>query len=172
MPDPQPAAQPAQIPLSIQAQYLKDLSFENPMAPNHFNELQQAGQSGGPNVNIEVSTSARQLGDNVYEVSLTVRGDAKIGEKALFLVEATYAGIFTLHNVDEPNVKPMLLIEGPRHLFPFARGVVADATREGGFPPLLINPIDFADLYRRQQANEAAGGQPNVFGGPPTLGTA
>ncbi len=171
MPDPQqpaqPAtAQPAQIPLSIQAQYLKDLSFENPAAPGHFNELQQSGQSGGPNVNIEVSTSARQLGDSVFEVSLTVRGDAKVGDKALFVVEATYAGVFTLHNVEEANVKPLLLIEGPRHLFPFARSIVADATREGGFPPLLINPIDFAELYRRQQANEAGGGQPNVFGGP------
>jgi preprotein translocase subunit SecB len=172
MPDPQQGAQPTQLPLSIQAQYLKDLSFENPMAPNHFTELQQAGQSGGPNVNIEVSTNARQLGENVYEVSLTVHGDAKVGEKALFVVEATFAGIFTLHEVAEPNVKPLLLIEGPRHLFPFARNVVADATREGGFPPLLINPIDFADLYRRQQASEAAGAQPNVYGGPPAQGSA
>ncbi len=170
MADTQQAAQPTQIPLSIQAQYLKDLSFENPMAPGHFNELQQSGQSGGPNVNIEVSTGARQLGENVYEVTLTVRGDAKISDKALFLVEATYAGVFALHNVAEPNVKPMLLIEGPRHLFPFARAIVADATREGGFPPLLINPIDFAELYRRQQANESAGAQPNIFGGPPQQG--
>ncbi len=168
MPDPQQPAQPAQIPLSIQAQYLKDLSFENPMAPNHFNELQQAGQSGGPNVNIEVSTSARQLGEGVFEVSLTVRGDAKVGEKALFVVEATFAGIFAVHGVSEADTKPLLLIEGPRHLFPFARNVVADATREGGFPPLLINPIDFADLYRRQQANEPA--KPNIFGGPPQQG--
>jgi preprotein translocase subunit SecB len=167
MPDQPAGSQPTQIPLSIQAQYLKDLSFENPLAPGHFNELQNSSQSGGPNVNIEVSTSARQLGENVYEVSLTVRGDAKIGERALFVVEATYAGVFTLHNVPEANAKPMLLIEGPRHLFPFARNVVADATREGGFPPLLINPIDFADLYRRQSAGEAVQAQPNVYGGPP-----
>ena len=144
--------QPQSIPLTIQAQYLKDLSFENPQAPGHFAELQAAGAAQGPAVNIEVSTSARALGENNYEVTLVLRGEAKHESRTLFLTEVSYAGIFTVSGLNEEQAKPLLLIEAPRHLFPFARAILADATRDGGFPPLMIHPIDFADLYRRQQA--------------------
>jgi preprotein translocase subunit SecB len=145
----QPQLQP--IPLTIQAQYLKDLSFENPQAPGHFQELQAAGAAQGPNVNIEVSTNARALGSDNYEVTLVLRGEAKHENRTLFLAEVSYAGVFTVAGINEEQAKPLLLIEAPRHLFPFARAILADATRDGGFPPLMIHPIDFADLYRRQQ---------------------
>lgn len=147
--------QPQQIPLTIQAQYLKDLSFENPQAPGHFAELQAAGAAQGPNVNIEVSTNARALGSDNYEVTLVLRGEAKHEDRTLFLAEVSYAGVFTVSGFNEEQAKPLLLIEAPRHLFPFARAILADATRDGGFPPLMIHPIDFADLYRRQQAQSA-----------------
>jgi preprotein translocase subunit SecB len=144
--------QPQPIPLTIQAQYLKDLSFENPQAPGHYAELQKAGAAQGPNVNIEVSTNARALGGDNYEVTLVLRGEAKHEDRTLFLAEVSYAGVFTVTGLSEDQAKPLLLIEAPRHLFPFARAIMADATRDGGFPPLMIHPIDFADLFRRQQA--------------------
>jgi preprotein translocase subunit SecB len=152
--------QPQALPLTIQAQYLKDLSFENPQAPGHYAELQTAAQSSGPNVNIEVSTNARNLGSDNYEVILVLRGEAKHDNRTLFLAEVSYAGVFTVQGLTEDQAKPLLLIEAPRHLFPFARAIMADATRDGGFPPLMIHPIDFADLFRRQQQQGAAQPQP------------
>ena len=161
------ALQPTQIPLSIQAQYLKDLSFENPQAPGHYAQLQAAGQAQGPQVAIEVQTNARALGGDSYEVGLTLRGEAKHEDRTLFLVEVSYAGVFTvLGGLSENDAKPLLLIEGPRHLFPFARAIMADATRDGGFPPLMIHPIDFADLYRRQQGQTPAAMHPADPGAP------
>jgi len=148
--------QPQPLPLTIQAQYLKDLSFENPQAPGHYAELQAAGQVQGPNVNIEVSTNARALGGENFEVTLVLRGEAKHENRTLFIAEVSYAGVFTVHGLTEDQAKPLLLIEAPRHLFPFARAIMADATRDGGFPPLMIHPIDFADLFRKQQQAPAA----------------
>jgi preprotein translocase subunit SecB len=166
--------QPQALPLTIQVQYLKDLSFENPQAPGHYNELQKAAQNNGPNVNIEVSTNARNLGGDNYEVVLVLRGEAKHEDRTLFLAEVSYAGVFTVQGLSEEQAKPLLLIEAPRHLFPFARAIMADATRDGGFPPLMIHPIDFADLFRRQQQQ---GAQPQPQGptsplNPPPAGTA
>ncbi|HEX9835301.1 MAG TPA: protein-export chaperone SecB [Alphaproteobacteria bacterium] len=154
---------PSALPLAIQAQYLKDLSFENPQAPSHYSKMQEAAGSG-PNVSIEVSTNARGLGGDNYEVALTMRGEAKIEAQTLFLVEVSYAGIFTVQGVAEPDRMALLLIEGARHLFPFARNIVADATRDGGFPPLMIHPIDFAELYRRRRAE---GNLPGLQAGSP-----
>jgi preprotein translocase subunit SecB len=127
------------------------MSFENPQAPGHYAELQTAAQQNGPNVNIEVSTNARGLGGDNYEVVLVLRGEAKHDNRTLFLAEVSYAGVFTVQGLNEEQAKPLLMIEAPRHLFPFARAIIADATRDGGFPPLMIHPIDFAELFRRQQ---------------------
>lgn len=140
--------------LSILTQYIKDLSFENPRAPYGL----QAGQPR-PEIEIQVDVRASQLGEGQYEVIVELNVDAKAGENAVFLIELAYGGIFTLANIPEDSLQPLLLIECPRLLFPFARRVVADCTRDGGFPPLMIDPIDFVTLYRRrlQQATETAG---------------
>jgi len=133
-------------PIMIGAQYIKDLSFENPQGPEVL-----VSMSDSPQVNIDVNTSARALAEDVYEVALFIRGEAKSDNKTVFIVELTYGGIITLSNVPEENIQPLLLIEAPRHLFPFARGIVANVTRDGGFPPLLINPMDFVALYNDAQ---------------------
>ncbi len=138
-------------PIMIGAQYIKDLSFENPQGPEVL-----VSMSDSPQVNIDVNTSARALADDVYEVTLFIRGEAKSEDKTVFIVELTYGGIITLHKVPEENVQPLLLIEAPRHLFPFARSIIADVTRDGGFPPLLINPMDFVALYNDAQTEQAA----------------
>jgi preprotein translocase subunit SecB len=132
-------------PLVIGAQYIKDLSFENPQGPQGLAALQQSSK-----VQIEVNTSARPLAANLYEVALTIHGQADADGKSVFIVELTYAAIVTLNDVAEPLVRPALLIEAPRHLFPFARAIIAGVTRDGGFPPLMINPLDFAALYVQQ----------------------
>ncbi len=131
--------------LMIGAQYIKDLSFENPQGPEILASLQES-----PQVSIEVHTNARALGDDVHEVTLFIRGEAETDGKTVFIVELTYGAIITVNSADPEAVKPILLIEAPRHLFPFARAIVANVTRDGGFPPLLINPLDFAGMYLEQ----------------------
>jgi preprotein translocase subunit SecB len=133
--------------IRILAQYAKDLSFENPRAPQ---SLQQ--QADGPKINIDVNVMARALSDADFEVTLKLEANAGPDDNRLFHVELDYAGIFRLQNVPKEHLHPFLLIEGPRMLFPFARQIVADATRNGGFPPLMIDPVDFAALYRRNLA--------------------
>ena len=143
----QPDGQPTLI---VNAQYVKDLSFENPNAPNSL--LQQSGE---PNIQVGIDTSAVQLEGSTYEVTLTVRAEGTAGDSTLFLVEAAYAGIFTLGEVPEEYVAPMLYVEAPRQLFPFARAVVAECVRDGGFPPLLIHPVDFMALFQQRAAQQA-----------------
>ena len=138
--------------IGIESQYIKDLSFENPQGPNAAAAVQR-----NPDVNIEVNTSARALSEGRYEVTLFVRGEARAEGATLFIVELTYGGVFILDNLPDEAVGPVLLIEGARLLFPFARNIVADATRNGGFPPLLINPIDFVELYREQHMSGESG---------------
>ncbi len=142
--------------LGIEAQYIKDLSFENPLGPGAAAALRKQ-----PQVEVELTTAARELSPGRYEITLVVRGQAKVDNTSLFIAELTYGGIFTLQNVPAEAVKPVLLIEGPRMLFPFARNIVAEITRDGGFPPLLINPIDFVQLYRQQHMGE---GETDIFG--------
>ncbi len=137
----------AQAPLMIGAQYIKDLSFENPLGAE-----MAAGLSENPSVAVEVNTSARPIAENAFEVSLFIRGEAAAADKTVFIVELTYGGIVIVGEVPEEDVRPLVLIEGPRHLFPFARAVVANTTRDGGFPPLMIGPIDFAALYMENHA--------------------
>ena len=131
--------------IGVEAQFIKDLSFENPVGPNPTDIVTQT-----PEVNVEVSTNARPLEGDKYEVAIVIRGEAKTPEATVFIVELTYAGILTISNAPQDAIGPILLIEGARLLFPFARNIVADVSRDGGFPPLLINPIDFAQLYRDQ----------------------
>ncbi|MBL9096759.1 MAG: protein-export chaperone SecB [Alphaproteobacteria bacterium] len=152
-PDNQAAAGPA-AQIQVLAQYVKDLSFENPGAP-----MSLQGQK--PALEVGVDVQARGLGVDQYEVSIRVRADAKAANQTVFVCEVTYAGVFMLKNIGQENVQPILLIECPRQLFPFARRVVADTTRDGGFPPLMLDPIDFLTLYRAQlaQAQKAQGAQ-------------
>ncbi len=138
--------------LSILGQYLKDLSFENPNAP------QSMTVQGQPQINISVNVNANQMGENDYEVSLELEAHAEHEKQVIFHVELNYAGVFRLVNIPEEMMGPAVLIECPRMLFPFARRILADATRDGGFPPLMLDPIDFAAMYaQRMQQAEAAG---------------
>ena len=146
--------QPNMPQVQVHAQYVKDLSFENPEAPRSLSQ-----QGAAPKIEVSVDVGARNLGPNQFEVELRITANADHEETKAFVVEVLYAGVFPLHNVDESTMKPVCLIECPRILFPFARRVIADATRDGGFPPLLLEPIDFAVLYfqsEQQQQGEAA----------------
>ncbi len=137
--------------IQVLAQYVKDLSFENPNAPQSLQPSQNAPQVM---VNIDVRTRPIQ-GDTLFEVVLNVRGEAKQGELATFIIELAYGGLVALSGVPREHTTPVLLIDVPHLLFPFARSVIAEATRNGGFPPLLIQPIDFGELFRRQMQNQA-----------------
>lgn len=147
------ASQQVSPQIVVLSQYVKDLSFENPRAPNNFDPEQES-----PQVNVNVNVNAREMGSDNYEVSLTIEASAAQGTDTVFLVEVEYAGVFSLGNIDGEPRQMLLLIECPRLLFPFARNIVADVTRDGGFPPLLIQPIDFVALYQRQQAEAQAAG--------------
>lgn len=137
-------------PLQLNVQYTRDLSFEVPGAPEIFISLREQ-----PRVDLSLDVQARpvQPGGNVYEVSLQIRADAKSGETPCFIAELAYCGVFTV-NVPQEHLEPVLLVECPRLLFPFARNILAEVTRDGGFPPVMLAPIDFVALWqsRRQGA--------------------
>jgi preprotein translocase subunit SecB len=156
---PQPAAaEPAQPQqLIVNAQYIKDLSFENPRAPHSLG--QQAAQ---PSVDINIDVKAQNLGPESYEVVLTIKASAKVQNEALFIVELVYGAIITVRNVPQQVLSQVILVETPRLMFPFARNIVAETTRDGGFPPLMINPIDFATLLRQNTAAAQAAGTATV----------
>jgi preprotein translocase subunit SecB len=141
--------------LSVIAQYVKDLSFENPGAPG---TLRPRGNQ--PNIAVSVGVQPRPVGENDVEVELRLEARATDGETTLFAVELVYAGVFRLINPTQETVNPMMLIECPRLLFPFARKIISDASQDGGFPPLLLDPIDFVALYRQRMANPGAGATP------------
>jgi preprotein translocase subunit SecB len=147
---------PGQPQVFINAQYVKDLSFENPRAPQSFLQNQQP-----PEVKIGVDVKAQGLAPSVYEVLLTIQADAKTGSDRVFLVELVYAAVATVQNVPEPEMARVLLVDTPRLMFPFARAIIADATRDGGFMPLLLRPIDFDALMKAQVAG-APPGQPTA----------
>ena len=146
----QPPARPSTPVIRVFNQYIKDLSFENPGA-----NLQQQ-----PNIElgIDVSASAKSDPPNTYEVVLKLQARAGTQETALFLLEMDYAGAFQVEGLSQADLEPILLIECPRLLFPFARRIIADISAEGGFPPLRIDPVDFASLYaaQKQRAAQAA----------------
>ena len=149
--DGQAAANPAEAQqgqqLIVNAQYIKDLSFESPRAPQTL--LQPAGQ---PSVEVNVDVQARNLGPEMFEIVLTIKATASVASDTVFLVELAYGTVVTIRNVPEAMLPGLIVVETPRLMFPFARAIIADATRDGGFPPLMINPIDFGELLRRQQA--------------------
>ena len=165
-PNPQPSGQTPQTPpLVINIQYVKDMSFEVPGAPQVYTQLRAQ-----PQVNINLDVQARRLqdGQHVYEVILVIRaeaheppaqgdsnGHAAAVPPTIFVAELTYAGVFTLTGVHENAVEPVLLVECPRILFPFARNILADVTRDGGFPPVLLQPIDFVALWQSRRAAQA-----------------
>lgn len=141
-------ATPEQLtsPLVINAQYIKDLSFEQ---PDPLKTLKNAADQ--PEIGINIDVNAQNVQDNMFEVTLTIRAEATRNKETIFINELQYAGLFTIGNeVPQEAVHPVLMIECPRLLFPYARSIIANITREGGFPPLSLNPIDFAGLYRQQ----------------------
>jgi preprotein translocase subunit SecB len=146
-----PATQPGTQPsMRILAQYLKDLSFESPGAPQSL-----TGQSSQPDINISVNVNARNLAPNDFEVEIHLDAKATAKEKVIFAADILYAGLFRLENFPANRLHPAVLIECPRLLFPFARQILAEATRNGGFPPLILDPIDFASMYQRRAAQQS-----------------
>jgi len=142
-------AGPGELPqVSILTQYIKDLSFENPNAPGSLQS------ETAPRIDINVNVNAKRGGDNVYEVELKINAKAMTGDQVSFVIDLLYAGLFGLSNVPDEALEPFLLIEAPRIIFPFARRIIADSVRDGGFPPLMLDPIDFASLYMAQQGNQ------------------
>jgi preprotein translocase subunit SecB len=154
VPPPAPPAGPPMI--RVLAQYIKDLSFEN---PGLF-----AGQNAGAAPEIELGIDVRvepgPAQEKIFAVELKLSARAKRQETVVFIVELVYAGVVQLQDASPQDAEPMLLIECPRLLFPFARRIIADITREGGHPPLMIDPIDFVGLYRQQQQQRAAAEPP------------
>jgi len=132
-------------PLAVSAQYIKDLSFEAPNTPAVLGRMQRES----PEIGINIDVRAAGLQDGVYEVVLHIKSECKIADAVAFIVELSYGGVFTI-NVPAEQIQPVLLIECPTLLFPFARNIVADATRDGGFPPLMLGPVDFISMYRNQ----------------------
>lgn len=144
--------------LNVLAQYIKDFSFENPNAPRSL-----APQQTQPAINIQINVAANGVAENDYEVALSIEGKAEQEGSLLFSFELTYAGIFRLLNIPQDNLHPAVMIECPRLLFPFAREIIASAVRNGGFPPLLLDPVDFVGLYRQNlERQQASGGAPLV----------
>lgn len=133
--------------LNVLVQYVKDLSFENPNAPRSLQPRENP-----PEIGIQVNVNARQMSTTDFEVSVTLDASASEGGEVLFKLEVDYGGVFRLVNIPADQVHPIVMIECPRLLFPFLRQVVADATRNGGFPPLYIDPIDFFALYQQRAA--------------------
>jgi preprotein translocase subunit SecB len=149
----QPNGAPGTTPLAIRAQYIKDLSFENPNPIAIFSSDSEAQ----PSISVGIQAKAQNLGDRNFEVVLDIRIDATRDKDAMFVAELSYAGVVTVDDsVAEDLVNKMVMVEAPRLLFPFARNILADMTRDGGFPPLLLAPVDFEHLYEQQKSQGKA----------------
>src|SRR5437588_7431672 len=157
-PPPSPSAQQTTAQLTVLGQYIKDFSFENPNAPRSLTPTQLQ-----PAIAIQINVSVQQLGDTDYEVSLKLEGKADSSGSVLFAFDLTFAGVFRVQNIPSAQVQPLVMIECPRLLFPFAREIVATAVRNGGFPPLLLDPVDFVALYQQRMAQ-----MPSQTATPPT----
>lgn len=149
--------QPQGPALHTMAQYMKDFSFENPTPLDSLSQPQ-----ANSNINVTVSVDAKPVKDNAHEVTLGLRVQATAGDKTLFLVEASYCGLFALVNIPPENQDPILRVHCPSLLFPFMRQIVAEAVRNGGFPPLYLNMVDFAQIYQQQAKGGAAQGSNTV----------
>ena len=144
-----PEAAPPPPQLNVLAQYTKDLSFENPNAPGSLAPQQQQ-----PAINIQINVSANNIAEHEFEVTLSVEGKAENAGKVMFSFDLAYAGVFRILNVPKENLHPLVMIECPRLLFPFAREIIATTVRNGGFPPLLLDPVDFVGLYQQRMAQQ------------------
>lgn len=153
----------AQRQLQLNAQYVKDLSFENPRAPQ---SLLQPPQGTAPDLQVGVDVKAQSFGNDVFEVVMTLRAETKIAGEVVFMVELIYGAVVSLLNTPPQDVPIALMVETPRLLFPYVRNIISEVTRDGGYTPLLLNPINFAEIYQRrlaeqQQQQQAAGGVPS-----------
>jgi preprotein translocase subunit SecB len=144
----QPQVQQNAPQLNVLAQYIKDFSFENPNAPRSLAPAQNP-----PGINIQINVGLGQVAATDYEVSLKLEGKAESAEATLlFAFDLTYAGLFRIQNVPQEQIHPVVMIECPRLLFPFAREIIASSVRAGGFPPLMLDPVDFVALYQQRMA--------------------
>ncbi|RUM98584.1 protein-export chaperone SecB [Pseudaminobacter arsenicus] len=146
-----------QATLNVLAQYVKDLSFESPGAPNSLR-----GRDKAPGININVNVNANPLSDKEFDVNLTLSAKAAFEKDVLFNVELIYGGVFRIEGFPQEHMLPLLFIECPRLLFPFARQIIAEATRNGGFPPLMLDPIDFAQMFQQKMAEDQAASKVKV----------
>jgi preprotein translocase subunit SecB len=148
-----PEQQPQQSgpQLSVLGQYIKDFSFENPNAPRSL-----APKETQPGINIQINVGVAQLAPTDFEVALKLEGKAEVEGMVLFAFDLTFAGIFRIQNVPQEHLHPLVMIECPRLLFPFAREIVGTAVRNGGFAPLLLDPVDFVALYQQRVAQAQA----------------
>lgn len=137
--------------VTVRVQYIKDFSFENPGAPRAL-----ADTAEPPQIQVNVDVEARPMGGSHYEVALHVNASAKKNEASVFVIELVYSALFSLENIPRDRLESVCLVECPRLLFPFARRIVADTTRDGGYPPLLLDPIDFGRLLRAHRAPPGA----------------
>ena len=150
-----PAAAQGPVPVQIRVvgQFVKDLSFENPNIERLF-----AGPGEDPNLQVEVNVAAQKRGDGLYESDINFKATANSKLGTIYLLELVYGGLFKVDNIAPQQLEPFLLINCPTILFPFMRRIVADVTRDGGFPPLWLDPIDFGTLYMQRAQAAAAGG--------------
>jgi preprotein translocase subunit SecB len=156
--NPQPGPAPNQVQVRVVGQYIKDLSFENPNVRRLL-----GGPGEQPALRVEVNVNATKLADKMFESAIQFKAEAASKTGVIYDLELAYAGLFEVQNLPDQALEPFLLINCPSLLFPFLRRIVADLTREGGFPPLLLDPIDFAALFvQRQQQGQQTGIQPKV----------
>ncbi len=137
----------SQAQFRVLAQYTKDFSFENPNAPQSV-----SGQPQQPSISIQINVNPKQLSNTDFEVELKLEGKAEYNNTILFAFDLTYAGVFHLQGIPQDSIGPLIMIECPRMLFPFAREIIAAAVVSGGFPPLLLDPVDFVGLYQQKLA--------------------
>lgn len=142
------------IQAQVVAQYIKDLSFENPDIARLI-----GGPGENPNVKLEVNVNAQRMGQDLYESAIDFKAHTSSNQGTIYIFEVVYAGLFKIQNIPEPALEPFLLINCPSLIFPYLRRLAADITREGGFPPLLLDPIDFAGLFIRRQQEQATASQ-------------
>ena len=147
---PTPPAPPAQPRLQILTQYVRDLSFENIAAQKN------APIEGKPEIKVQVNIDAQKRAEDRYEVALKVKVDSKVVDAQIFILELDYAGLFLIQNVPDDQLHALLMIECPRLIFPFVRRIVGDVSRDGGFPPLNLEMIDFMALYRNEVTRRQA----------------
>jgi preprotein translocase subunit SecB len=145
--------------LTVVAQYIKDFSFENPNAPQSLNARQEQ-----PQIGIQINVGATPLSETDIEVVIKLDGKADTTSSMLFRFELEFAGVFRIRNVPQESLNPIVMIECPRLLFPFAREIIATAVRNGGFPPLLLDPVDFVSLYRQKMAQSQPAPAPATGG--------